>query len=372
MTFRAVVAVLILVVASTSAGQSRRQPRRVGLDEAALLKKIVEDAAAGQRTAGNAWLKWTPHFLRGAAGKTYVPFTLRIEEAPGAFASAAMYVRVAPRGDEGRAGKRAEGVQNATGVAIGELPVNSPERRVGGAGAPTATDASLMLRSLTAKNVNSPYPFEAAYGVVSDAADAIGTVRRAFEVKPGEYDVYIALVERDGDGKKKWALLKQPLTVPSFADEGLRVSSVILADGIVPLPSPVPQAQQAERPYALGAAELVPASDDELRQDETLHVAFLIYDASVDAGGKPDVQVEYRLYQENFASDRLLGATPPQVLNHSTLPASFDLRTGQQLAAMQSLPLSTYKAGTYRLAIRVVDKRSGSTADEQIRFVVRS
>jgi hypothetical protein len=371
MLFRAFVAALILLVASTSIGQSRRPPRRVGGDESALLQKIVEDAAAGQRITGNAWLRWTPHFLRGAGGKTYVPFTLSIEEAPGAFASAAMYVRVAPRGDEGRAGKRAEGVDNVTGVATGDLPVNSPERRVG-AGAPTANDASLMLRSLTAKNVNSAYPFEASYGVVSHATDEIATVRRAFEVKPGDYDVYIALLERDRSGGKKWALLKQPITVPSFAVTGLRISSVILADDIVSLASPLPQAQQAERPYALGAAELVPAADERLRQDETLHVAFLIYDASVDAAGKPDVQVEYRVYRENFASDRLLGATRPQLLNESTLPASFDLRTGQQLAAMQSLPLSGYQAGSYRLAIRVVDKRSGSTADEQIRFVIAS
>jgi hypothetical protein len=371
MTFRAFVVLLILLAASTSGGQSHKQLKRVGLDERARLFKIVEDAAAGQRISGNGWLKWTPHFLRGAGGKTYVPFTLIIEEAPGAFASAAMYVRVAPRGDEGRAGKRAEGVQNAAGVASGELPVNSPERRPG-PGAPTATDASLMLRSLTAKHPDSAYPFEAAYSVAPLARDDVATVRRAFNVKPGEYDVYIALLERDRNGVKKWALLKQPLTVPSFAGEGLRVSSVILTDGIVPLPAPVPEAQQAERPYALGAAEFLPAFDDELRRDETLHIAFLIYDATLDAAGKPDVQVEYHLYQENFASNRLLGATPPQLLNQSTLPASFDLRTGQQLAAMQSLPLNTYKPGTYRLAIRVVDKRSGSTADEQIRFVIVS
>jgi hypothetical protein len=370
---RAFVVVFALVASAPSVGdaQSRRPPNRLGLDERALLHKIVEDAAAGQRTAGNAWLKWTPHFLRGVDGNTYVPFTLTIEEAPGAFRTAAMYVRVAPRGDEGRAGKRAEGVKNAAGVATGELPVNSPERRQG-VGAPTATDASLMLRSLTAKDTGTPYPFEAAYGVESLVDGNVATVRRAFAVKPGEYDVYIAIVERDRKGDKNWALLKQPLTVPNLAGEGLRVSSVILADRIEPLTVPVTAAEQAARPYALGAAELIPAADDELRQDETLHVAFLIYDAAVDAAGKPDVQVEYQLYQENFASDRLLGATPPQVLNRSTLPPSFDLRTSHQLAAMQSLPLTAYRPGTYRLAIRVVDKRSGSAAEEHIRFVIVS
>ncbi|MGH9347868.1 MAG: hypothetical protein ACRD26_11460 [Vicinamibacterales bacterium] len=372
MTVRAfVVIALVAFVTSASPAQSRREPRRVGLDEQARLHEIVEQAAAGKPAGGNAWLKWAPHFLRGPGGRTYVPFTLRIDEAPGAFRAAAMYVRVAPRGDQGRAGKRAEGVQNALGVATGELPINSPERRQG-VGAPTATDASLMLRSLTAKGAGAGYPYEAAYGVEPAADGKAATVQRALAVGPGEYDLYIALLERDQKGEKKWALLKQPLTVPDLAASGLRVSSVILADRVDSLAAPVPLAEQALRPYVFGTAELVPAADDELRRDETLHVAFLIYDATADAGGKPDVRVEYRLYQRNFASERLLGATPPQTLDVSTLPAGFDLRAGQQLAAMQSLPLTTYKPGTYRLAIRVIDNRSGTTADEQIQFVIVS
>jgi len=369
---RAVAAVaFVAFIAAASAAQSRREPRRVGLDEHAELQRIVEDAAAGKPAGGNAWLKWTPHFLRGAEGKTYVPFTLTIEEAPDAFRAAAMYVRVAPRGDEGRSGKRPEGVENVLGVATGDLPVNSPERRQG-TGAPTGSDASVMLRSLTARNTSTGYPFEAAYGVESSSEGNAGTVRRALAVGPGEYDVYIALLERDRKGQKKWAVLKQPLSVPDLGAAGLRVSSVIVADRVEPLATPISTAEQALRPYALGTAELVPARDDELTHEETLHVAFLIYDASTDAAGKPDVRVEYRLFQQNFASERLLGATPAQALDASTLPAGFDLRAGQQLAAMQSLPLATYKPGTYRLNIRVTDNRSGAIAEQQIRFVIVS
>jgi hypothetical protein len=362
---------LLTAVAATAVAQSRREPRRVGLDEHAELLRLVDDAAAGKPIGGNAWLKWTPHFLRGADGKTYVPFTLRIDEAPGAFRAAAMYVRVAPRGDAGRGGKRAEGVQNALGVASGDLPVNSPERRQG-TGAPTASDASVMLRSLTARTTSTHYPYEASYGVESASEGNAGTVRRALAVGPGEYDVYIALLERDRKGEKKWAVLKQPITVPDLGTSGLRVSSVIVADRVEPLAAPVGIKEQTLRPYAFGTAELVPAADDELKQDETLNVAFLIYDAVSDASGKPDVRVEYRLYIQNFASERLLGATSPQTLDSSTLPTGFDLRAGQQLAAMQSLPLSTYKPGTYRLSIRVTDNRSGATAEQQIRFVIVS
>lgn len=366
-----VVVALGAIVTSTALAQSRREPRRVGVDEQAALSKIVEDAAAGKPAGGDAWLKWLPHFLRGADGRTYVPFTLRVDEAPGAFRAAAMYVRVAPRGDEGRAGKRAEGVQNVLGVATGELPVSSPERRAG-VGAPTATDASLMLRSLTARDQHARYPYEAAYAVEPSAEGGAATVRRAFAVRPGEYDVYIALLERDRKGTRRWALLKQPIAVPDLSAGGLRVSSVILADRVDALEAPLGGSEQALRPYAFGTAEIVPAGDDELGRDETLHVAFLIYDADADAAGKPDVRIDYRLYQQTFSAERLLGATAPQRLDAATLPAGFDLRTGQQLAAVQSLPLATYTPGTYRLSIQVTDHRTGRTAQEQVRFVIVS
>ena len=366
-----VVAALITAAALASAAQDRKEPRRVGLDERAALTRIVDDAAEGRQTSGNAWLTWAPHFLRGPDRKTYIPFTLKVEEAPGAFQSAAMYVRVAPRGDLGRAAKKAEGVQNVVGVAGGEMPVNSPERRLG-TSAPSATDASLMLRSLTAKNTGQSYPYEAAFGIqtVSDPGGRVAMLRRGFALPPGEYDLYIALLERERKGEKKWAVLKQPITVPDLSNQALRLSSVILADRVETLAAPIPAAQQALRPYALGTAELVPALDDELRSNETLHVAFLVYDAKADASGKPDVKIEYRLFQQNFSGERLLGATTPQAFDISTLPADFDLRTGQQLAAMQSLPLSSYKPGPYRLAIRVTDNRNGSVAEESLRFVI--
>lgn len=371
MTHRAlVVAALMFVAASILGAQSNKEPRRVGLDEQATLTKLVDEAAEGKHTAGNAWLTWAPHFLRGPDRKTYVPFTLKIEEAPGSFRTAAMYVRVAPRGDLGRAGRKAEGVQNALGVATGEMPVNSPERRQG-AGAPTATDASLMLRSLTAKTSGVSYPYEAVYGIETASNDGrVATVQRGLALPPGEYDLYIALVERDKRADKKWAVLKQPITVPDLSTAALRISSVILADRVEALSAPIAPAQQALRPYAFGSSELVPALDDELRRDETLHVAFLIYDATADGAGKPDVRIEYRLFQQNFSGERLLGATAPQSLDASTLPPAFDLRSGQQLAAMQSLPLTAYKPGSYRLAIRVTDNRTKAVAEESLRFVL--
>jgi len=365
---RAFVAVA-LVVCSCPVGAGQSEVKRVGLEEQALLERLVEQAAAGTALSSDAWLKWLPHFFRGRDGKTYVPFTLRVDEAPGGFGRAAMYVRIAPRGDPGRAAQRAQGITNAEGIPPGEFPVNSPDRRQG-AGAPSASDSTLMLRSLTAKG-RTRYPYEAIYGVSSSREGDAAIVRRSFAIAPGQYDVYIALMEQERrGGARRQAILKQQITVPDMAAIGLRLSSVVVADRIETLARPLNEAEQLQRPYALGTAELVPASDDQLGPAETLHVAFIIYGAEVDAAGMPDVRVEYRLFRREELSERLLGSTPPQNLDRSTLPAGFDLRAGQQLASLQSLPLASYSPGAYRLVIRVVDNRSGAEADQEVRFAI--
>jgi hypothetical protein len=362
--------VILLLLLVAARAQSQTAPTRVGLDERAMLESLVEDAVAGRNLGGNAWLTWMPHFFRGTDGTTYVPFTLKIEEAAGGFRSAAMYVRFARRGDAGQGARRADGIQNPVGIPAGELPVNSPERRQG-AGAPTASDASLMLRSLTAKPA-AMHPYEAAYRVTPIDKQNSGIVSRSLAVAPGEYDVYVALLDapRRGEKQRRSAIAKQQVSVPDLNAPGLRLSSVVVADRIESLTSPMTKAEQALRPYALGAVELVPALDNELRQSETLHLAFVIYGAAGDERGMPDVRVEYRLYQGGDFSERVLGATPPQTLDRTTLPPRFDLRTGGQLAVVQSLPLASFPTGSYRITIRVIDNRSGLTTEETVRFAI--
>ena len=93
-----------------------------------------------------------------------------------------------------------------------------------------------------------------------------------------------------------------------------------------------------------------------------------MYNASPDEKGKPDVEVNYRLFQEGFAARRAIGETPPQRLNAATLPADFDVRAGNQLAPIQSLALEPYEPGEYMLQVVVTDRRSGDRAADQMLF----
>ena len=65
---------------------------------------------------------------------------------------------------------------------------------------------------------------------------------------------------------------------------------------IDPLPAPLTPQQQAERPYALGTMEIVPAPDTKFTKQDELSTFLLIYNAKTDATNKPDVTVEYNFY----------------------------------------------------------------------------
>jgi hypothetical protein len=136
------------------------------------------------------------------------------------------------------------------------------------------------------------------------------------------------------------------------------------------LASPLSESQQTERPYALGTMELFPAFDTTYARDESLTLAFFIYNAAADAAGKPNVTVEYRLHQQAGPSEKLIGATAPQEFSPATLPPTFDLGAGHLLPADYELPLATFAPGSYRLEIKVTDRSAKSTVSQDVLFTI--
>ena len=88
----------------------------------------------------------------------------------------------------------------------------------------------------------------------------------------GDYDVFVVAKEPTPEKAPKNApppkmsALKQTVTVPDFWNGELATSSVIVAQRIDPLPAPLTPQQQAERPYALGAMEIVPDLRDQVHR----------------------------------------------------------------------------------------------------------
>jgi hypothetical protein len=365
---RAVFAVIVALVASASPTAQSGGP--VAPNEAAGLVAIVDAVAAGGAAGGDAWLQWTGHFLRGAEGKVYVPFTVSIAEAPREFGDAGLYVRVSRRG-AGPGGSPGTGA-TIVGFQPGQIPVSVPERQFVPEGVPTPGENAAALALLDRSRQQGPrHPFEQYERIA--ARDLRGApLQRAFLVEPGEYDVYVAIRERARDaGAPKWAVLKRALTVPAFPVGRLSTSSVIIADRIDALPSALTAADQKRRPYALGSAEIVPGADNTLGADETLTVAFLIYNPGLDAAGRPRITVDYRFHRAASFDETPFTETQPQQLDATTLPSTLDVKRERQLAVTQSVPLITFTRGAYRLEIAIQDQISSERVTLQLEFNVK-
>jgi hypothetical protein len=365
-----VTAGLILSLTAVAAAQRPRRLNDAQREAAVAAMRLVSAVVAGQPPGGDAWLKWSGHFFRAEGGRTYVPFRLGIDEAPGAFRSAVMYIRVTRRGDKTPDKGNWQGrLADTMGLGAGELPVGSSDQRRRVAGQPTAAEHSAVL-DLLSRRRDSQYPFEDLDFVAALDRGNTPEIQRALAVAPGEYDLYVSLRDLAGNPSQppKQAVLKYSLTVPNL--NGLSISSLVLADRVQALARPLAVDAQLSRPYAIGPVDIEPAADTRLLTNEELSVVFFIYGPALDNTGKPDVRVRYRYYRQVGVTEPFLHEGEAQVFNATTLPPGFDVRAGHHLAAAHAMPLKAFRPGLYRLEVVVSDLIGNRHVTDSLRFTV--
>jgi hypothetical protein len=324
--------------------------------EAQTLIASVDDFANGKAPANPLPVKWEQnHFIKAVGDKTYVPFTVAID--PGALASAAVavYVRV---------------------VAKGSPPVAQP---------PTPDKSDEKNKDKKASEPRSPYAFDDLVFMDAQPSTAAGPqrVRRAFDVVPGTYDVYVAVKERgaagaDGSGgaaaaagTQKVGVLKQEIEAPDLSGRVFTTSSVILAESVELMNTALPPEKQAENPYTIGPMKIVPSATGKFSTKGAVGVIFWIYGAKgQEATKKPDITVDYKFYRKTGDQETYFNKTAPQELNAQTLPPEFDLDAGHVLPGSLELPLTVFPEGDYRLEIEVQDKAAGQKLTRNANFSV--
>jgi hypothetical protein len=301
------------------------------------LVKLVDAAADGSHPAMNDFsIRWQHDAIKAQEGKTYIPFTITLD--PKAFTAntALLYVRVVER----------------------QPPTE-----------PTGTSAAGAPRV---------YPFEDIH-VIELKPSAVGQLRisRAFAVRPGEYDVYLALRERPGAvpagaarPAPKASVLRQGITAPDFWTNELTTSSIILADSVEPLTAPPTRQEQVENPYTLGTTRIVAAADNTFTKKEELSFLFLVYNTGMDGEGKPDIEVEYKFFQKTGETEKYFNLLEPQKFNAKTQAPEFDLRNGQQIVCGMAVPLASFPDGDFRLEITVNDKIANKVLKRDVNFSV--
>ena len=211
---------------------------------------------------------------------------------------------------------------------------------------------------------------------------ADGIVQRAIELKPGRYEMFVAVKEKSTtvpaiDPKAPPAppppltggLMRTDLTIPDMG-AGLGTSSIILANGVEPVTAPLTPEQQGANPYTIGGVlKITPNTTGQFAKASELVAVFWLYGVT-SVSGKPDVTVDYSFHRKEGAADKYFNRTDPQAYNAQTSAPTFNLDAGHQVMAIQGLSVQGFPAGDYRLEIKITDKPSGKSITQNVNFTV--
>jgi hypothetical protein len=315
-------ALLAQKAADSKKDVKRTKAEQVDIDT---LVTVVDAVAAGKLPPpSDISVAWdSSHSFRAPDGSTYMPFTVTVDKNKIATPTAALYVRVENKG--AAAAAPAKGKDN-------KAPIHPWEK----------------------------------FDFATVGAD--GRVARYVQVKPGDYDLFVAVKDKgtvektDKNYMPKVGVLKKDLTVPDYNKTELLTSSMLLSTGIQPAPS----GQTAEEdPYIFGQMQIVPSRDGKYKKTDTLSVVYWVYGATGDTAGKPDLTVENSFNQRTTEGEKFFNKTQPQALNAST-PYSVSMGIPNFL----EVPLTSFAPGDYRLEIKITDKPSGKTVTQNVNFTV--
>ena len=294
------------------------------------LTMIVDNTEAG-RPAGAADISVTwesNHFFRAPDGTTYVPFTVTLDKSKLAAPTAALYLAAFPKG---------------AAAAAPAAPAKGKDNKATG-----------------------PMPVFEKFDFTTLSAD--GKLMRYIQVKPGDYDVFLAVKDKgtvekiDKNYTPRVGLLKKDLTVPDYNAAALQTSSMLVAIGI----QPAPAGQTADNdPYIFGQMQIVPSADGKYKKTDTLSVVYWVYGATGDAAGKPDLTIENSFNQKTADGEKFFNKTQPQAVNATT-----PYTVSQGIPNFLEVPLVSFAPGDYRLEIKITDKPSGKTVTQNINFSV--
>jgi hypothetical protein len=300
----------------------RSKAEQVDIDT---LVTVVDSVAAGQAAPSDIAVTWdNSHFFRAPDGSTYMPFSVVVDKGKIATPTAALYIRVANKG--AAAAAAAKGKDNKS------APVHPWEK------------------------------FDFAM------VGADGKVSRYLQVKPGDYDLFVAVKDKgtvekaDKNYMPKVGVLKKDLTVPDYNKAELGTSSMLLSTAI----QPAAGGQTADDdPYIFGQMQIVPSRDGKYKKSDTLSVVYWVYGATGDATGKPDLTIENSFNQKTADGEKFFNKTQPQAVNGQS---PYNVSTG--VPNFLEVPLVSFAPGDYRLEIKITDKPSGKTVTQNVNFTV--
>jgi hypothetical protein len=399
MRSRFLVGVLLLTIATWPTGPLTAAPPKrklLGPNEREAVLAIVKAVDLAQSVDANsdATLAWDHHVLKSSNYTAYVPFTVTTRNV--GYKSTAMYVRAVSRHDGLRSSSEHSYIRDwllnnrdlmprqaeTVYVGIGEMPVaglaGASTRQATAAAAAASASLALQQKDLekqqraaaeakrkTETRELDPllFPFEEYFFFDMGSARS---VERALALPPGEYDVYVGLIDRGRIKTSSAVVVHRTITVPDFWSDQLALSSLILARDVRPLKAALAPPQQVEHPYTLGAAEVIPATDAQFTTDDALTVVYQVCNY-----GAPDsdLTANYTFFRVD-GGRRLFNRTDAQQFSDADLPPAGAWES--QAFVSQTVPLKPFPVGQYELEVQVKDRLTRGTVKGTVAFTVGS
>jgi hypothetical protein len=329
----------VTLVAQQKPPQQQQPPKLSDADKRELenINKLLDGIETSGQPAPNdfgvAWLR--DDVIRVPGNKEYVPFLVSLDPSKSSAKNIYVYWRATP---------------------------------VNAAATPVATEGKSNERN---NDRNKPAPTPFLYSMNTTSLPADGKLGRSFVLDPGTYDVHLVVKEPTSRERNapppKQSVVKHRLEVPNLWSSEFTTSS-LLVGRIDPLPAPLTPQQQVDRPYALGAMEIVPNTDNKFTKKSEMSMLMVIYNAKTDAANMPDIVVEYNFHQKLADGEKFFNKTDPQNMNAQTLPPQ--ATASNELQAGQSIPLASFPEGDYRLEIKITDKIANKTLTKEVNFSV--
>jgi hypothetical protein len=378
-----------------AAGPPKRKPLGPKERQAVLALVKAVDHAQETDVLADAGVTWANHILKAGNETAYVPFRLTLGGAD--LKAPAMYVRAVSRRDGMRASEEHSFLRDwllrgggdvmprmpeTVYVGLGEMPIGGPgimSSRQATAAAAAASGALLMQQRDFEKQKKAAeeakkkletkqrdpflFPFE-DYFFFDHKTGA--NVERALALPPGEYDVFVALIDRGRVKTSSAVVTRRTIVIPDFWSDQLTLSSLILVRDVHTLKAPLAAQEQIERPYAFGNAEVVPVAASAFTPEDALTVVYQICNY-----GAPDADLtaEYNFYRTD-GTRRLFNHTNPQFFADDDLPPGGVWETAAFVT--QSLALQPFPPGQYELEVTVRDRLTRATAKGTVAFTVAS
>jgi GWxTD domain-containing protein len=180
--------------------------------------------------------------------------------------------------------------------------------------------------------------------------------QKTFPMRPGLYKIDLVLKDVNSGNA---GVYSTRLRIPSFNDEKLESSTLILADKIERIPSKLVGSDQQ---FIIGSIKVRPNVTESFARDQNLGIYLQVYNLAVDEKtNRPSVQIEYTITNEKDKS---------QVLNFVETPDKVEGATAQ-MTIEKLMRLDSLQPGKYNVQVKVSDNISKQTIVLSASFEVK-